>query len=67
MALRVCDVSARYVKLSKQNKKSRTNESELKKIGEGSEWDESEGKGTRTIQYPVTQSNQGAREHVERT
>jgi hypothetical protein len=41
-----------------QNEKSRTNDSEstLKiEIGEGSDWGiKSEGKGTRSIQYPGT-------------
>jgi hypothetical protein len=48
-----------------QNRKAITNESELKKIGEGSgSRIKSEGKGTRTIQYPVTESEQGARENM---
>jgi hypothetical protein len=49
--------------LSCRNKKSRTDESELKKEGSCSRI-ESEGKGTRTIQYPVTESEQKARENM---
>ena len=50
---------------SYQNKKSRANKSELKKIEEGNGWRiKSEEKKTRTIQYSVTESVQGARENM---